>query len=228
MRSSGTARSILGVLMKITNVSVQAKNPDRVNVSVDGKYRLSLDIYQLADLGVRVGAEIDEQRLGQLESASQFGKLYSRALEYCLMRPHSAREVRDYLYRKTLPRRYKSRTGEIKQAEGVDKQLAEETFNRLVERGYVNDESFARFWVENRNQTKGTSLRKLRAELRAKGVDGSIIENALESGDRNDAAELSKIIAKKRSRYPDQQKLMQYLARQGFGYDDIKQALAED
>ena len=214
--------------MKITNISVQAKNPDRVNVSVDGKYRLSLDVYQLADLGVRVGAEFDEQALQHLEPASQFGKLYGRALEYCLMRPHSAREVRDYLYRKTLPRRYKSRIGEIKQADGVDKQIAEDTFNRLVERGYINDENFARFWVDSRNQTKGTSLRKLRAELRAKGVDGSIIENALESGDRNDAAELSKIIAKKRSRYPDQQKLMQYLARQGFGYDDIKQALAED
>jgi regulatory protein len=36
---------------------------------------------------------------------------------------------------------------------------------------------------------------------------------------------MSKIIAKKRSRYPDDKKLMQYLARQGFSYDDIKKAL---
>jgi regulatory protein len=207
---------------------VQAKNPDRVNISVDGKYRLSLDFYQLADLGVRVGVEYDEQALRELETASQFGKLYGRALEYCLMRPHSAREVRDYLYRKTLPRRYKSRTGEIKEAEGVAKHIAEDTFNRLVERGYVNDENFARFWVENRNQTKGTSLRKLRAELRAKGVDSSIIESAMSGGERDDKTELEKIIAKKQARYPDQQKLMQYLSRQGFGYDDIKNALTQD
>lgn len=213
--------------MKITSISVQAKNPDRVNVSVDGKYRLSLDFYQLADLGVRVGAEYDEQSLRDLETASQFGKLYGRALEYCLMRPHSAREVRDYLYRKTLPRRYKSSTGEIKQVEGVAKHIADDTFNRLVERGYVDDEHFARFWVENRNQTKGTSLRKLRAELRAKGVENSIIEQAISNSERDDTVELVKIIAKKRSRYQDEQKLMQYLARQGFSYDDIKQSLAD-
>ena len=34
------------------------------------------------------------------------------------------------------------------------------------------------------------------------------------------------MIAKKRSKYPDEQKFMQYLARQGFGYDAIKSALA--
>jgi regulatory protein len=44
-------------------------------------------------------------------------------------------------------------------------------FERLVEKGYVDDEKFARFWVENRNQTKGASRRKLEAELRAKGFE---------------------------------------------------------
>jgi regulatory protein len=41
-------------------------------------------------------------------------------------------------------------------------------------------------------------------------------------------SELQKIIAKKRSRYDDEQKFMAYLARQGFSYDDIKEALREE
>jgi regulatory protein len=79
--------------MIITAIGVQARNKDRVNVSVDGKYRFSLDMFQVIELGIKVGKSYDEAELTTLEEESQFGKLYGRALEYCLMRPHSAREV---------------------------------------------------------------------------------------------------------------------------------------
>lgn len=210
--------------MKITAISPQVKDKNRVNVMVDGVYRFSLDIYQYADLGIRVGKEYTEEELVALETESQFGKTYARALEYCLMRPHSAKEVRDYLYRKTRDSRTK--TGGVKK--GVSPEITERVLDRLVEKKYVDDEKFARYWVENRNLTKGSSQRKLTAELRSKGVEQSIIARFLSESARTDSDELQKIIIKKQGRYSDQQKLMQYLARQGFGFDDIKQALAKD
>lgn len=211
--------------MKITALTAQIKNKDRVNVIVDGSYRFSLDVFQVADLGIRIGKEYTEQELAELETESQFGKLYGRALEYTMLRPHSAREVRDYLWRKTRTTKYKSRQGEIKEREGVSQLVADRVFDRLSEKGYIDDEKFARFWVENRNQRKGSSARKLRSELQAKGVESSVIDAALANTTRSDEDELAKIIAKKRARYPDEQKFMQYLARQGFSYDDIKVAL---
>lgn len=215
--------------MKITALSAQTKNKDRVNVMVDGAYRFSLDVFQVADLGIRVGKEYTEQELVELETESQFGKLYGRALEYTTIRPHSAREIRDYLWRKTHATKYKSRSGELKEREGVSQVVADRVYDRLCEKGYIDDEKFARFWVENRNQRKGSSSRKLRSELQAKGVGKSLIDAALSDSSRTDENELAKIVAKKRGRYPDEQKFMQYLARQGFSYDDIKQALqAED
>ena len=214
--------------MKITGITTQQKDPNRVNVMVDGKYRFSLDIFQLSDLGIRVGKEYSDKELQELETESQFGKLYARTLEYCLMRPHSSREVKDYLYKKTFAKKYRSRkTGELKEREGVSGAVTKRVFARLVEKGYINDEKFARYWVENRNRTKGVSMRKLQAELTAKGVDRLIIENQLSDSERSDNDELKKIIVKKRARYDDEQKFMQYLARQGFSYDDIKNALAE-
>lgn len=214
--------------MKITGISAQVRNPDRVNISIDGKYRFSLDIFQLVDLGIKVGRELSEDELEELEQASIFGKLYTQALEYTMLRPHSAREIRDYLWRKTLSKKYKSKkTGEIKERQGVSQTVTERVFDRLSEKGYIDDEKFTRWWVENRNQTKGTSKRKLQAELRAKGVESPIIEAALQETDRSDMEELGKIIAKKRSKYADEQKFMAYLIRQGFRYDDIKSALAE-
>lgn len=232
--------------MKITDISIQAKNKDRVNVSVDGKYRFSLDIFQVGEIGIKVGNEYTEDELSHIENESTFGKLYSRALEYCLIRPHSMREVSDYLRRKTLTTRKlksvanntKRKTSkydennnyanrEVVEIPGVSKDIADRVLARLIEKGYVDDEKFARFWVENRNQAKGISSRKLIAELRAKGIEGSVIEGAMHNRTRGEKHELQKVIDRKRRQYPDDSKLIAYLARQGFAYDDIKSSLAE-
>ena len=209
--------------MKITALKTQVRDKNRINVSVDGKYRLSLDMTQVIELGMRVGLELTEEELLSIEEESQYGKLYMRALEYVLMRPRSMREMRDYLYRKTRDTRTK--TGDIRK--GVSKELTERVFDRLHEKGYLNDEKFAQFWVENRNLRKGSSTRKLQSELSAKGVSSEITERIFSQSERSDTEEIKKVIAKKAKRYDDSQKLIAYLARQGFRYDDIKQALED-
>jgi regulatory protein len=210
--------------MKITGLSSQQKDKNRINVMVDGKYRFSLDIFQVADLGIRVGKDYTDEELTELETESLFGKAYTRALEYALMRPHSSKEMRDYLYRKTRDSRTK--TGEVKK--GLPTSITTRVFDRLSEKGYIDDEKFTRYWVENRNLTKGASRRKLTAELRTKGVSSAIIESQLSESTRSDEDELKKVIAKKQGRYADEQKFMQYLVRQGFSYDEVKRALSAD
>jgi len=209
--------------MKITSISAQIRDKNRVNISVDGKYRFSLDTYQLIDLGIKAGCEYDESELILLEQESQFGKVYGRALEYCLMRPHSLREVRDYLYRKT--RQIRDKNGELKP--GVSPEITSRVFDRLIEKKYIDDVKFTKYWIENRSLTKGASMRKLTAELKSKGVSDAIISQAIGETERTDEVEIKKIIAKKRNHYPDNQKLTMYLVRLGFNYDDIKRALIE-
>ena len=126
---------------------------------------------------------------------------------------------------KTEPRARKD--GAVYERPGVAPEQADRVFDRLLEKGYIDDERFARFWIENRHLRKGASRRKLVQELRAKGVESSIIEANLEESTRTDTSELRKMIEKKASRYADRQKLMQYLVRQGFSYDDVKTALVE-
>lgn len=234
--------------MKITSISGQVKNPNRVNVSVDGKYRFSIDVFQLVDLGIKLGKEYDEDELVALEQESEFSKLYARALEYCLIRPHSAKEIKDYLWRKTLTRkklitsqkprlqgvslqqqREEGLEGKRKIVEvaGVSREVVDRVFEQLQQKGYIDDEKFARFWCENRNQRKGSSLRKLQNELRAKGVENTVIEQVFAESDRNDIDELKKVIAKKQIRYSDQEKFTHYLMRQGFHYNDIRETLKD-
>lgn len=207
--------------MKITDISMQKKNNNRLNIFVDEVYRFSLDAYQVVELGVKVGREYDESDIVILEQESQFGKLYSLALEYCLMRPHSSREILDYLNRKTKPTRDK--TGKVKP--GFLPELTRRVFDRLIEKKYIDDYKFASFWIENRNLNKGISKRKLVAELKVKGINSSIIESVLNETARNEEYELQKVINKKRSIYSDNRKFILYLMRQGFLYEDIKKAL---
>ena len=205
--------------MKITDISLQARDKNRVNISVDGKYRLSLDVFQVGELGIKIGREYTDEELAALEVESQFGKLYARAMEYCLTRPRSVKEMRDYLWRKTRPIKKRSpKTGKI----------TERVLARLIEKKYLDDEKFARFWLEHRFLQKGTSVRRLKLELAQKGIERETIERLISENIRSDDEELQKIIAKKRYKYAgDQQKFMAYLARQGFSYDDIKSALSD-
>jgi regulatory protein len=200
--------------MTITAIKAQVKNPERVSVYVDGNYALSLGYNQLLDQKIRAGQEVDEARIAALKHISDFGKAYERALIFAMIRPRSIREMGDYFRRKKI--------------------IAEDSqqiLDKLVAKGYVNDRSFTKSWIENRAINKSTSKRKLRLELKQKGITDDVIADTLAGSSYDEPKALHDMIAKKRrlSRYKDDdQKLMQYLARQGFGFDDIKQALAAD
>jgi regulatory protein len=199
--------------MKITAIKAQVKNSERVSVHVDGKYAFSLTQNQLLEQKIRIGLELDQARLDELKKASETGKLYDRLLGYVLLRPRSVREVEDYCRRK----RFNADT-------------CQQIIPKLQTRGYLNDAVFARAWVENRRLTKAISERRLRLELKQKGISDEIIAAAIGQSEYSQAEALKALITKKRRqpRYQDNQKLMQYLVRQGFGYDDVKAALAID
>jgi regulatory protein len=201
--------------MRITAIKAQVKNTERVSVYLDGKYSFSLTQNQLLELKIHSGMELTEQELEDLKKASDYGKLLGRSMEYVMIRPRSIREVRDYLWRKK-----------------ADPEMAEKIIEKLLSRNYLGDAAFARSWVRARQLTKPVSKRRLTAELIQKGVANDLIQQALGGDDPDDAYDeaeaLRSIITKKRkqARYQDEQKLMQYLARQGFSYDLIKSTLA--
>ena len=197
---------------KITELKQGVRNPDRVNVYVNSKFAFSLDISQVVDFGIKIGREISEEELEEFKRASEFGKLYQRTLEWVLTRPRSEKECRDYLYKKIFEKK-------------LDKNYIDRIIAKLAEKNYLNDARFAEYYVENRFVKKGVSLKRLKMELMKKGVSKEIIEEVLADTDRNDTEELKKMILKKRSKYPDDEKLTQYLCRQGFQYDLVRETI---
>lgn len=194
--------------MNITAIKQQVKRRDRYSVFVDGSYAFSLSETALLEYGLASGQELDRQRLEALKKASGEDKAYGNALRYVAMRPRSEWELRAYLNRKTI-------------AEPVQDQICK----RLQAVGLLDDLSFAKSWITSRRLLKSVSKRRLMLELKQKHVSGQIIEAAMSEDETTERQALSELIEKKRSKYPDKTKLMQYLARQGFTYDDIKTVL---
>lgn len=199
--------------MKITSIKQQVKRRDRYAIHVDGKYSFSLGELELINSGLRVGQEITKVELGKLENKAKLDKIYDRTLNYIAIRQRSQWEIEDYLKRKKY-----------------DPEEIENILNKLSGLGYVDDMAFARAWVSNRRLLKPISKRRLTQELRQKRVSSDIIDQVLSEDDTIEAEVLSELIAKKRqqSKYKEDLKLMQYLARQGYNYGDIKEALARE
>ncbi len=198
--------------MKITEIKQQQKRQDRYSIYVDGKYVFSFSELELMNSGVRVGREVTPQELEELKERASEDKAYDRALNYLALRQRSEWEVREYLRRKD----YAS-------------ELAEKIVARLNEKKLIDDAAFARSWTESRRMLKPISKRKLRLELQQKHIDRSVIDQVLADDETDERAVLRGLVAKKRrlSRYQDEQKLMQYLIRQGFSYEDVRSVLRE-
>lgn len=219
----------------VTGLKQGAKNPNRVNVFVDDKYEFSLDVAQVVDFKIKVGMKISPEQLLEFKKASEFGKLYQRALEWVLVRPRSVMETREYLLRKLRQsssetllrvRRYGAQSlsslpvGRENSSENMS-ELSSEIIDRLIDKKYLDDLKFAEYYVENRFVKKGVSRKRLKMELMKKGVSLEIIDEVLNGSERNDKDEILKIIAKKRAKYDDE-KLIAYLCRQGFSYQLVQ------
>jgi regulatory protein len=199
-------------MAKITKITQQVKHKDRYSLYVDDEYSFSLSDNALLTSGLVKGAELTGQQVKEYQQLSQDDKLYERTLRYVAMRPRSVWEVEFYLKRKDA-------------AEGQVKQIVD----KLSEYGYLDDYKFAEAFTHDRRLIRSASSRKIRLELQKKHVASDIIDQVLAEDETDEPDMLRQLIIRKRqqSKYHDELKLMQYLARQGFGYGDIKSALAE-
>lgn len=199
--------------MKITSIKQQEKRADRYSIFVEGKYAFSLSETALLDSKLASGKEVTKDQLKEFKRLSVEDKLYGQALRWLAMRPRTEWEVRTYLERKQ-----------------ASPEFVVKTLNKLSKIELIDDERFARTFMADRRLLKPTSRRKLMAELRQKRVPSNIIDQVQTSQtDTEEISALRSIITKKRAqaKYQDNLRLMQYLARQGFSYDDIKQTLSE-
>ena len=83
---------------------------------------------------------------------------------------------------------------------GVPDDLAARLLDRFEEVGLVDDEAFARAWVQSRQPGKGLARRALAQELRRKGVDDEVARAALDEVDPDDEVEAARTLVRRKLR----------------------------
>lgn len=194
----------------ITALSVQRRNPQRVNIYLDGEFAFGLA--RLVAAWLEIGQVLSDEKITQLQAEDAQEVAYQQALNLLSYRPRSAAEIRQNLKR-----------------HGADEVCMQQVIERLERSGLVNDAQFARVWVENRSEFRPRSQRALIYELRQRGVAAQEIEEAVQELDNQELACLAALKhARKLKDFGLQdfrKKMYAFLARRGFSYQDSSVAV---
>jgi regulatory protein len=195
--------------MRITSLEPQVNNPERFNLYIDGRFLLGINAEIVLKMGLQVEQELLPEQLEQLRSEEAEQQAVDRALNYLSFRPRSREEVRRYLRRKETP-----------------PEIIESALARLDRLDFVNDRTFAEFWIEAREQFSPRGAHALKNELRMKGVEREVVdelidderdeERALRAG-RKKAMSLVNVPNMDYARFRN--RLGSFLQRRGFGYE---------
>lgn len=194
--------------MRITALEPQMNNPERINLYVDGRFLLGVNAAIVLQMGLRLDQELSPSQLDLLQSEEAEQRAVDRALNYLSYRPRSREEVRRYLRRKETP-----------------PEIIEAALARLDRLDFVNDRTFAGFWIESREQFSPRGARALKNELRMKGVERDVVDemvNDEQDEERALRAGRKKAIVLANAPNIDfatfRNRLGSFLQRRGFGY----------
>ena len=198
---------------EITALKAQKKNPNRINVYLDGEYAFGLA--RIVAAWLRIGQELSEEDIDRLKQQDTREVAFQRGLLILSYRPRSVAEVQRKL-----------------SEQGFEPAVVDAAIQRMKENGLLGDEQFARDWVENRATFRPRSRRLLALELRQKGVAEEAIEQALsETQDEDSLAYQSAVQYARKMAGKDwetfRKRLGAYLMRRGFSYGTIAPVLRQ-
>ena len=198
--------------MKITEVSLQKNNPQRVNVYADGDYVFSLDEVDALVMGIKPGREITDQDLKNCLFESQFSKAKSKAMEILSRKPLSKQMLSDELQKKEY-----------------DEVVIAEVINEFESLGYLDDYNYAMLYIEYA-ASKIWGEKKIRYELSAKGVDSNTAEDAICASQLPGTEEIAELIKQKYAGEDThdikvKQRIFRFFASRGFDFSLVEKAL---
>lgn len=150
-----------------------------------------------------------------------FEKYYNYSLRFLSYRPRSEKEIRDRL--------------KIKNGERIDS-IIDSVIHKLKEQNFLNDEEFAKWWIEQRTTFRPKGLRVIKMELKQKGISNEVIDFVISNSKfpiSNESERARKLIEKKMEQLKDlprqevYRKVGSFLARRGFDIDTINSVIDE-
>lgn len=196
----------------ITALTTQVKDPNRVNVFIDGDFACGLALEVAA--GLQIGRQITQAELEQLDKRDEIHRGRERVLRLLARRPYSSAEISRYLRRHQY-----------------DDEAIKNIIDDLTDVKLIDDDAFATYWVEQRETFRPRSRLALLQELGQKGIERDIVTEALSDLDEAEAAR--RVAQKQAGRWrglsePEwRTRMTRYLLRHGYPYDLVKDVVTE-
>ena len=194
-------------MAEITALKAQKRNPNRINVYLDGDYSFGLS--RIVAAWLHIGQELSEEKITELQSSDEKEVAMQKAVHFLNYRIRTEQEIVRKL-----------------QKEGFEPQVVTEVIERLKKNQMIGDAKFADLWVESRVNFRPRSHHLIAMELRQKGVAEAHIDQALEQAPEDEIlayqAGQSRLRRYAFLEWKDfRKKLSAYLGRKGFSYGVI-------
>lgn len=211
--------------MKITAVEPQKKNSHRFSIYLDGQFAFGADEDLVVERRLVVGKEIAAEDLEKILFEAEVGKLMERMYGLFGRRQRSEKETRDYMrmlnYKLTINKK-----------EPHSELVIESLVNKLKLKQLINDEEFARAWVDARRKSKKKGKIALKSELFQKGISKEIINDELSIINEEDEEKLAQQALEKKlkswhalPKLEFKKKAYEFLMRRGFDYSTVKEVV---
>jgi len=199
----------------ITSIK-QQKRKDRVNVYLDDVFGFGIDLDNFVLLHLKVDQELTDEEIEKIVRKAEFQKTFDKLLRFAMVRPRSEKEVKDYFRRKE-----------------VHISMHEELTEKLKHFELLDDMKFAKWWIDQRQNFRPKSKRILKQELGIKGIKREIIEEILGETIIDEEKMAKELLDKKMYKWKNlesriaRQKMSQYLAGKGFGWDVVEKVVSK-
>lgn len=197
----------------MTVTQIEAVTKTKYKVYLDGQFAFVLYKGELSRYHIAVGEELSELVYQQILKEVLLKRAKLRAMHLLNSMGRTENQLRDKLKQSLYP-----------------EEVIETAMNYVKSFGYVNDAEYARSFIDSRKDRK--SKRELYMQLGQKGIAKDTLDQIFEEYyDVEDSREAIEAIMRKRRYDPEKatnvetQKIMGYLMRKGFAYDDIRKVL---
>lgn len=193
-------------MSQITKIEVQAKDKTRANLYIDEEFVCGISVELIVKLSLKKGMDIGREYLDKIILEDEKSKAMNKAVNYISSNLKTTKQIRDYLKKKEY-----------------SQQTIDYVIDKMNEYKYLDDESYARSYISAYSSKYGKF--KLKATLKAKGINEKIIDDVLAS-DKDVKDSLSSVADKyMRNKQPTKEviaKLGRFLSSRGYDWDSIK------
>lgn len=200
---------------KITNVEVQKKNKNRVNVYIDEEFAFSCDAEIVYKYGIKKNNEVNAKQLMEIMEEENFVKCKNSALRIIERTYKTEKEITDKLREK-----------------GYDEKSINRTIDFMEEYNLLNDKKYTDMYIKDKIKVQG--INKIKYNLLRKGVCEEVIRDKITNISKDDEKEgalklaqkkYNQIINREQDKYKVSQKLYRFLVSKGYDYDCINEVI---